>query len=199
MTVQAKVPLSLEEKQYKHKLGQAADPALGQKWQNYWPDHPGKSGPIGYHSDHGFFGSLEDLIQYADIDRQAKPVVCIVQNITMPWTIQLGSAWGLDVRFFIEHVRQLDDKEIHRSLREGRMPNSDGGLRSSHGAPMWSTIRGFVDFSTAKEGSETVDPTVDTTKRAAGQSMFGNYLSHTNMSFYKVNAFMCKCGTDKAQ
>lgn len=147
---------------------------------------------MSYHSDHGLFGCLEDLIKWSNIESQQYPAVCIVQNITVSSSLRLGSVWRLEPDFFVEHVRRFEEGEMRRSLYEGQMPGSGGGLKSTRGGKTWGTFRGFVDHGRPKDQAQKIDESLDTTRRCNGRSTFGSQLSHSNMSFYKVNEHVCK-------
>lgn len=188
MTVLDVKPFTPEEKLYEQKLGQLAASALGQDWRVCWPEHLQKTRPLGWLSEHGEYGCIKAMILRAEERYTGKDAVCFIENITLPWTIILGAAWGLDPSFFISHVRPLTDGEAEQTLKHSRVPNSRGGLRPFRGQS-WVTMRGYVDLG--KRKNLTPSDLRDTTRRRHRESVFETRQSHTNMSFYKVSDCLC--------
>lgn len=190
MTVQDVHPLTAEEKQYERRLAQAAPAShLGDDWRNCWPDHIKGRKPLGYLSERGPCWSLEMLIQRAEERLTGPEAVVFIENISLPWTIVLGSAWNLEPKFFTEHVRPLDDDDAELTLRRCRVPNSRGGLPSTR-EQCWATMRRYVDLGKPQRPLSGSD-LEDTTKRRHDESVFATRQSHTNLPFYRVNETLC--------
>lgn len=178
-------PLTAEEKNYEHKMNRLAVLALGEDWQNYWPEHLERTRPIGYISEHGPYGTLELLISETNERVTGKEAVCFVENVTLPWAIRLGAAWDIDPDFFISHVRPLTKGEAERTLERSRVPNAKGGLASRR-EESWATVRGYIDWGKPKRKLKDSD-LHDTTKRQHAWSIYNTCQSHTNLSFYRVS------------
>lgn len=114
-----------------------------------------------------------------------KDSICFVENIPLCWTVKLGAAWNMDPRFFLNHVRRLTDEQIDKTLYRCHLPNSRNGL-DCVGGEAWTIVRGYVDYGRPK-WPLTGDELVDTSKRQHQVSVFETRLSHTNVSFYKIN------------
>lgn len=194
MTVSDVLPLTAEEKQYEIRLEQIGASTLGPKWRDCWPQHTEKYRPSGHISELGPFGSVERLIVRTGERVTGKDAACFVENITVPWAIRLGSAWNLDPAFFISHVRPLSDIEARQTLHECRVPNSKGGLGSSHGSSAWAIIRGYVDHGKPNRALATTD-LADKTNRRHEESMYDTRQSHTNFSFYRVSESLRESGS----
>lgn len=195
MTVFDLPQLTTEEKHCDSRLREASIANLGQDWkdcwQTCWPDHLEKTKPLAFLSDIGPFASLHALIRRAEERATGKEAVVFIENLTLPWTLQLGAAWNLDPMFFSSHVCPLTDEEAENTLHECRVPGSKGGLRSSRHGGSWATLRGYVDLGKPKRPLTSAD-FVDTTKRRHESSVYETRQSHTNLSYYRVSDSLCK-------
>lgn len=186
MTVSNEPPLTTEEKAFEQALSHSAAFHLGAKWRDCWVEHTDDDRPIGYLNALGPCISMETLIEKAEANFAGDEAVLFIENITLRWTIKLGAAWNLVPKFFVSHVRPLDDRDVTQTLHEGRVPNSRGGLKSWREKTVWATLRGFVDHSKPNKHVTATD-LVDKSKRQHEEGIYGHRMSHTNFSFYRVS------------
>lgn len=146
-----------------------------------------------HHSEVGKLFTAAETARRILIDRESGvQAVCVVEGISLQWAIELGHALKLDPMFFVEHVRALDEGARIRSLVQARNPNTTGGLRSTFGdaGRPWCTLRGVVDHGHIREDCKD-KPIACATKRLVDKSNANEYLSHTNVSVYRVHEFLC--------
>lgn len=180
---------------YDIRLQDLASAQLGirkiKEWYDYFPRTDDAHPRIAHHSQHGAFATPEKLAQYVAQDfRNERHAICVVEGITLHWTVSLGVIWNLDPQFFIEHIRELSDDEYRKSLRETRAPNSGAGLRSARVGP-WATVRRVVDHGDIRASLEG-QQLPSKCKRRVAPTLAGSYCSHTNTSIYNVSNYLRK-------
>lgn len=171
---------TLEEEAYLEQLAELAKAALGENWRDSWPDHSADSPPHAYLSEHGPF-DFDELMREVEEDTAGRPAICFNEHVTLPWTIRLGAAFKLEPRFFIDHVKPIDDEEAEWSLQCIQPPSSGVGVESSRTDNTWGTLRGFV-INGKKSSDLTDEQHIDSTRRRREINLFGDCVSHTNVS-----------------
>ena len=182
---------TLKEEEYAGRLANLATAAFGEQWRDFWPDHDADSPPEAWLCELGPF-DLDTLFQKVEECAAGRPAICFIEHVTLPWTIRLGAAFKLDSRFFIEHVKSIDDEEeAEWSLQGLRPPSSGLGVKSSRTDNTWGTLRGYVMHG-KKSSHLTDEQYIDPTKRRRDISWFDDCVSHTNVSFHKVDQWLRK-------
>lgn len=122
---------------------------------------------------------MRDMIVKAKDASEVSPIACVVENISLPWCVQLGAALQLDPRFFVEVVRPVDNKAAENSLKIGLAPGTYKELQSSQKSKNWWTIRGFVDLGLPEKELKEED-LVGFSRRQHDLNLYSSRLSHTD-------------------
>ena len=197
------IPQNDAEKEFADDLHNQAESTLGPHWRTYWPRHvAGEDDMIAHRLEDVTHGTVTDthgtvagLVESTKADAAAgKDAVIFFQRLTIESAIQLGAVWQLDPQFFIEHIRTPEKAAIHASLVEGALPNTLQGLKSTSGGDgKWAAVRGVVDHGRLPESAGRLEIKQESpADRRVHLSKQGRYLSHTNMSYYKVGDHLRK-------
>lgn len=172
--------------EYERELRAAVARELERPWERCWPTWSSQNLRI-HHSQDGALFSAEDAVEQAELDRNGTTkAICMIENISAEWAVQLGEAWNIPVGFFIEYLKAPHPDLCKRSFIEARLPGSSGGLRLSRGGANWVTMRGIMDFGQRSDDSLEEDAD-DKSIRLEGHTGPGRLLQHTNISIFSVH------------
>lgn len=143
------------------------------------------------------FDEASELLASYNLDAGSEPQVCVIENISSEYIQALGSAWNIDIEFFVEHATNPKKDHLWQlvSTMSWDLPISAGYETSIQPVPTYWHLDGIYEYNkytNIRWSDGKLDSFPNNVPRHCFSDAESGVQSNTRISYYRVSSSLCE-------